>query len=484
MVEKKKSICLFCSLGCGTAFRTAGEHVTAIDYDKDNLINKGSLCPRGNYNFELLNHPNRLTGPQIGQKKVSWSEAISFLEHRLKENSPESVGIVLSSIASNEEAYLAAKLAKALGIKNVSAAGDPADLEAYQGSRWEAEGAQLAKIEEIGNEEALLIVGDVLTRSPVLSKRVNQVKYGKRGNKILVVDPNKSHTSWFATTHLQNKPGTEALLLAAMLKVLSGDKINLDLDKVSKKVGISADQIERAAKEFGEAASGTIIFVPRSTGERNDLINYFIKVLASLSPNKKCITFYSYGNTLGVNTILAGMLGDHTSYPDLPKKIEGGQLKALLMLGEDISTSEPELTKKIRKLKFVALSNYFATGMVEDSVLLLPLASHLEEEGSYTLADGRVEDRMAIAPMVGTKSNLEILASLLNTDLEISTVTHEANEVVRKGAPSVKVDLNEKLAEAQEIMGKESAPQLDITHFGNNDLVKNFFWYRVNNKGG
>jgi NADH dehydrogenase/NADH:ubiquinone oxidoreductase subunit G len=154
------------------------------------------------------------------------------------------------------------------------------------------------------------------------------------------------------------------------------------------------------------------------------------------------------------------------------------------MLGEDLSSSQPELTKKIMKLKFVALSNYFATGLVEDSVLLLPLASHLEEEGSYTLADGRVEDRMAIAPMVGAKSNLDILASLLNMDLEISKVTQEANEVVGKGAPLVKVDLNEKIAEAQEIAGKESVPQLDITHFGNNSLVKNFFWYRVNNKVG
>lgn len=488
MVEKKKSICLFCSLGCGVAFRTAGEHVTAIDYDKENSINRGSLCPRGHYNFELLNHPHRLTEPQIGKRKVSWSEALSFLGHRLKEFDPDSVGIVLSSISSNEDAYLAAKLAKVLGIKNICAAGDPADLEAYQGYKWEAAGAELAKVEEIGNSEALLIIGDILTRSPVLSKRVNQVKYGKRGNKILVVDPNKTHTSWFATTHLKNKPGTEALLLAAMIKVIAQEnkkrRIDINLQKAAKTVGISQEAIIKAARDFNRAASGTIIFAPGPTKQRNDLINYFIKVLAGLSTNKKYITFYGFGNTLGVNTILDGMLGEHASYPELLKKIEKGQLKALLMLGEDLSESHPDLEKKIRNLKFIAMSNYFTTGLVDEAVLVLPLASYLEGIASYTLADGSVVKLQPVAPKVGSKSNLEIIASLLNAKVEPKKIEQETKEVRGKGVPEEKADLKEKISEARKIKAKEKAPELNITHFGNNSLVKNFFWYKVNNKVG
>ncbi len=483
----RKSICLFCSLGCGVAYRTSGEHVTAIDYDKDNPINKGSLCPRGHYNFELLNHPQRLVEPQIGKKKVSWSEALTFLSHKMKEFSPESIGIVLSSISSNEEAYLAAKLAKVLGIKNICGAGDPADQEAYQGFKWGVEGAELSKVEDIDKGEALLIVGDILTRSPVLSKRVNKVKYGKRGNKIIVIDPNKTHTSWFATTHLVNSPGTEALLLAAMIKVIAEEKkkgkIELNLDTVSKTIGIPKEVITNAARDFNAASSGTIIFVPRESNVRNDLINYFIKVLAKLSPNKKFITFYSFGNTMGVNTILDQMVEGHTSYPELIKKIEDGQIKALIMLGEDISTSQPELNKKFDHLKFVAMSNYLITELVDEAILLLPLASHLEEAASYTLADGRIDRLEALASKVGTKSNLEIIASLLNVELDSEKVTMEANEIMSRGIPKQKVELKEKIAEAQKITAKEQIPQLDITHFGNNSLVKNFFWYRVNNVG-
>jgi len=488
MVEKKRSICLFCSLGCGTMFRTAGEHVLAIDYDRDNPVNQGSLCPRGNYNFELLNHPCRLAEPQIGKRKASWRETIDLLRRRFMEFDPDSVGIVVSSLSSNEDACLAAKLAGQLGTKNIAAAADPADLEAYAGSKWEAEGAKLARIEKMGKEEALLIIGDVLTRSPVLAKRVNQVKYGKRGNRVTVIDPNQTHTSWFATTHLKNQPGTEALVLAAILKVVSEEsgkaRIDLNLEKVSKTVGIPQEVLVKAARDFNAAASGTIIFVPRETIARNDLCAYFARMLASLSPNKKYITCYGFGNTLGVNTILDGMVSGHLSSADLLKKVEGGQLKALLILGEDLAASHPELEKRIRGLELVAMSNYFLTPLTDDALTLLPLASHLENSASYTLADGRRERIDAAAPKVGTMSNAEIIAALLGDKVDLGQADQEAKAVVEKGVPSDKAELKQKLSEAQKITARKDAPELNITHFGNNRLVRNFFWYRVNNKHG
>jgi len=484
----KKSICLFCSMGCGVAFRTAGEHVTAIDYDKENPTNHGSLCPRGHYNFELLNHPARLTEPRIGQKKISWGEALPFLSRKLKESSPDSIGIFVSSIASNEDAYMAAKLAQALGTKNISAAGNRADQEAYQGSRGEAEGAKLVKIEEIEKDDALLIIGDILTQAPCLSKNVNKVKYGKRGNQILVVDPNQTHTTWFATTHLKNNPDTEPLLLAAMIKVLAEKhkkgKLDIDLEKAAKAIGVSQEAIIKAAQDFDAAPSGTIIFVPRKENEGNELVGYLIKVLAGLSAGKKFITFYGFGNTLGVNIILDRMMGGHTSYAELLKKIENGEIKSLLMLGEDIAASQPELEKKVRQLDLVGMSSCFSTPLVDETLLLLPLASHLESAAGYVLADGRNENVEPVAPQVGARSNVEIIAGLLENKMDAGKVTQETKQMVEKGVPQEKVDLKQKLAEAQRIKAKESLPELNITHFGNNRLAKRFFWYKVNNKIG
>src|SRR3989339_781027 len=91
----KKSVCLFCSLGCGLACRVEGREAVAIDYDRNNPVNLGALCPRGYYNYELLNHPGRLTSPSVGGEDGSWGEAASKVRRELQGIDPGSIGIVV-----------------------------------------------------------------------------------------------------------------------------------------------------------------------------------------------------------------------------------------------------------------------------------------------------------------------------------------------------------------------------------------------------
>jgi predicted molibdopterin-dependent oxidoreductase YjgC len=471
MVDKRKTICLFCSLGCGVAFRTSGGQITAIDYDRENPVNQGSLCPRGYYNLELINHPQRLTRPQIGKRKVSWDEAVSFAKRELKKFDPSSIGIALSSMASNEDAYTASLMANSLGIKIVASVGDPADIEAFEGNKWSVEGAFLENVERIGESNVFLIIGDILTRSPVLSKRINQVKYGKRGNQIIVIDPNVSHTSWFATTHLKNRPGTEALLMAAILKVLAEENkreiIDIDLQKVSQAVGIPAESIIRAAKSFDEAESGTIIFAPGKNIQRNDLVQYFVKAASSFSINKKHITFYSYGNALGVNTIIDSMVEGR-------EKNLGG-VKALISLGEDAA---------VPGVKFTVRSGFFTPDTLDENTVLLPLASHIERKGNVTMAGKRNVNFKPIAHKVGGRSNVKIINSLADIKMDFDETLNQTSRILAGGIKEEKVDMKQKISEARDISARPSASPEDITHFGDNELVKRFFWYRVNNKTG
>jgi len=407
--------------------------------------------------------------PQVGRNKVSWNEAISFAKKELEKCGPGSIGIALSSNSSNEDAYATGFIAKELGIKTVLASGDEADNEACQGNRWQVEGVAPGNIDDIGSSGSLLIVGDILTRSPVLSKRINLVKYGKRGNQIIVIDPNASHTSWFATIHLKNKPGTEALLMTALLKALEGskkEKIDVDLDEVSKTVGIPADIITRAAKAFDAASSGTVIFSPSKNIQRNDLVQYFAKVASSLSINKKHITFHGYGNALGINTIIDSMVEDRGSKADI---------KALISIGDDMD---------IPATKFSVRACYFAPDTVKENTVLLPLASHMESEGTVMLAGGRTESFKPLAPKVGGKTGLEIMSLISGIKISPDEASEEAGKILAKGIKEEKVDLKKKISEALDLRPKTAATLENITHFGNNRLVKRFFWYRVNNKNG
>ncbi len=483
----KKSICLFCSLGCGVCFRVDGERVTQIDYDGDNPVNNGSLCPRGHYNLELIEHPGRLSDPMIGSRKASWEEAMANIRSKIKDADPSTIGILLSGMASNEEALLAGKLARALGIKNIASAGDPSDLEAYEGTKLETPVCSLGKVGEIDSVEALLIVGDILTRSPVLSQRINRVKYGKRGNKIIVIDPNRSHTSWFATNHLKPRPGCEAALLAGMIKVISEENgkgpVDLELEQVAEITGIPSSSIIGAAREFNCAASGFVLFAPSAGKSRNDLIKYLTRVICDLSPNKKQAAFYSFGNTLGVNVILDRTVEARTSFPEFKEKIKSGEIMNLILLGDNVFAGDPDIEKKLERMNLLAFSSIFPQKIYQNAQITLPLASHLEAGGSFKLADGRVETIEPVVGKAGRRSNSDIITSLLNfNDEDREKLKAEAYELAGKGPLMQKANPAEKIAESLESSPKEEYPIENITHFGNNDLVRNFFWFRANNR--
>lgn len=470
MVEKKRSICLYCSLGCGTSFRANDGRLTAIDYDKDDVFTRGSLCPRGHYNIELINHPKRLTDPQVGNKKISWKEAISFIHEQRKKYTPDELGISISANASNEDALLVGEAAKQLGIRRVIVSGNAADNEAYDGTKWGTQISTYAKTENIGNADALLIVGDILIRSPVLSRSVNKVKYGKRGNQVIVVDPNASHTSWFATTHLRPKPGTETVLVAGILKVICEEnktcKADLDLAKASEITGIAVSQIESSAKAFDAAESGAIIFAPSDHILRNDLAEYFIRHISASSPHKDHITYYGSGNAHGVNLILDHQVKDRISSLD--------NIKALFSFGPvNIPAS----------LDLLVYCGYFMPDKLPKNSIMLPLASHMERKGSVILAGEKFRNFKPIGHKVGGKTPIEVVSLMMEKKSSLSEIIKKTNDIIAKGTTKAVADLKEKLREALKITATPPYGPDNITHFGNNEQVKRFFWYRVNNNG-
>ncbi|MCU0641035.1 MAG: molybdopterin-dependent oxidoreductase [Candidatus Margulisbacteria bacterium] len=458
-------------MGCGVSLRDEGK---ALAYAQDNPVNKGALCPRGHYNLELVNHPGRLAEPQIGKRKVSWEEALTFIKQELQPFRKDEVGCLVSCLLSNEAALAVARTAQALGVKNVLTAGAAADLEAYEGNKWTVPGAELASLDHLEKSEALLIIGDILSRSPVLSRRINQVKYGKRGNQIVVIDPNQTRTTWFATDHLACRPGTEPVVLAALAGALPAEE-------AAAICGIAAAKLEQTAAAFRTAASGTVIYVPQSKRPRNDLGVYYVKKLAAASPNKKYLVYYLFGNTLGVNTVIDREIPDHPTYHELLGKIERGEIKSLLLFGEDISAGHEELQKKFRMLKFVVYAGYFESESpaIYDNSIILPLASQFEGGGSYVLADGSLAACEPIVPAAGSVP-LEKICGLL---ADCKPGRNDARECVGQGPVTKAKAEAEAEGEVRAVRAAEQGPVKPITYFGNNQLVGNFFWFQVNKNG-
>lgn len=146
--KETRSICPYCSVGCGILlYSQDGELVTAHG-DKDHPINEGSLCSKGAsvMNLRLVSdkhgnytpNPNRLTTVKYrAPNSTTWEEkdwdwAVKRIAEKVKETRDASFvrtdkkGVTVnrtlamahigSAALDNEEAYLLAKMQRALGM--------------------------------------------------------------------------------------------------------------------------------------------------------------------------------------------------------------------------------------------------------------------------------------------------------------------------------------------------------------------------------
>jgi predicted molibdopterin-dependent oxidoreductase YjgC len=119
------SICPYCATGCGIFLGISDGKLTGVSGRREGSVNRGNLCVKGRFGATaFVQHPDRLQQPYIkkdGQMvKASWDEALGMVAQKLAGYKPGEVAVVSSARCTNEENYLAQKLARAvLGTNNV-----------------------------------------------------------------------------------------------------------------------------------------------------------------------------------------------------------------------------------------------------------------------------------------------------------------------------------------------------------------------------
>lgn len=125
--QEIKSICSYCGVGCGVYLGVRGNEVVSVRGDKENIVNEGTLCVKGRFGFEFINHKDRLKYPLIKRndefEEVTWDEALSFIAEKIKitisKNGPHSLAGLSSARCTNEDNYLFMKLLRTLGTNNI-----------------------------------------------------------------------------------------------------------------------------------------------------------------------------------------------------------------------------------------------------------------------------------------------------------------------------------------------------------------------------
>jgi anaerobic selenocysteine-containing dehydrogenase len=514
-VNSTKTICPFCSLQdwlklqwSSSTARFTKDSFISVDYDAQSPINEGSLCPRGNAVAELVDHPKRLICPRLNGQDVDWEEAFSHAATSLKDlarkHGPEAVGILAGGGLTLGEALNLEKLAREV-LKTPYVAplfpDDGAVFHSLARLGWDT-GFSLKDLQE---RQVMLLVGDVFTEHPVISKRILRAKYKDRGHRLFVIDSLATPTTWFAHEHLQPIPGTEVLVLAGITQMLSASAkentgefpLKLDLGAIAKRTGVSQEQMDTVASALSSASDGAII--QSNLYGHQDLPGACAilgHALARLAGSKfSFLHLPVFCNSRGVFQVLSSAEKGQklVSGPQILEMVTEGKIKGLLLFGLDPLSAVPseKLAEVLGRLEFLLVADVLPTHSTPLADVLLPVAVGPEKSGQLLYLNGEKQDFELAIPAPGLawpeKDIIENLARKLSPKHDLSATPQEIEERLKGGA---KTPWLEMLAEVEPVLGKKLSadegketayplflvPTAVPAHLGDGSLSRHLSW--------
>lgn len=281
--------CHLCEATCGLELTLEGDQVVGVRGDAEDVFSHGYLCPKGAAIGQLEGDPDRLTRPLLRaggeRREVSWEEAFSHIAERLRpiieRHGPNAVGIYLGNpnVHNLAGAFYAKPLVKAIGTRNVCSASTVDQMPKHVSSGLMFGDPLSIAVPDIDRTDHLLMLGanprmsnGSLCTAPDFPGRLDALR--ARGGRLIVVDPRRSRTAARADEHVAIRPGTDVLLLAAMVNTLfEEDSVGLGrlashvsgVDRVRAAVtgftpevvaarcGVGADTVRRLTRDLAAA---------------------------------------------------------------------------------------------------------------------------------------------------------------------------------------------------------------------------------------
>ena len=282
MENWKKTGCVLCAQNCGIEVLIENDRMVKVRPDKDNPRSKGYICRKG-MNVQYHEHnADRLTTPlkrtDTGFVPISWDQALDEIAEKLRKTvdtyGPKSVAYMGGGGQGQHfEAAFALTLLRGLGSKyHYTALGQELTGYFFVCGRMGGRQNRFFIPHEDGADMILAagwngMESHQMPRAPMVLR-----EFSKNPDKVLaVIDPRRSETAAIADIHIPLQPGTDALLVRAMISLIlkngwenreyitqhtSGfDKIeswfrNFDIEKALQVCQVSLDDVTRLCSEL------------------------------------------------------------------------------------------------------------------------------------------------------------------------------------------------------------------------------------------
>jgi anaerobic selenocysteine-containing dehydrogenase len=377
---------------CGLALEVEDERVVSVRGDQDDVFSRGYLCPKGVALADVHHDPDRLRRPlrRSGTdfEEIGWDEALSEASDGLariqRAHGRDTVALYLGNPTAHSysASFAALELAAALGTRNVYSTASvdhlPHMFAAYHvfGSR------ALLPVPDLDRTSFLLVLGanplssnGSLMGAPNVGRRLRDLH--ARGGRLVVVDPRRTQTARLADVHLAIRPGTDVLLLLALVRTVfeeglaDAGPLGARLDgvdalrvaaapyapeRVAAATGIDAEDIRRLARDFAAAPSAACYGrLGVCTQRFGAVCCWLMTALNALTGNLDRIGGAMFTTPAADLVRLAALLGESGSFGRWRSRVRGlpefaGELP-LAALAEEIDTPGPG---RIRGLVTVA----------------------------------------------------------------------------------------------------------------------------------
>jgi anaerobic selenocysteine-containing dehydrogenase len=471
--------CSLCEAMCGLVIETEGGRIRSVRGDADDVFSRGHICPKAVALQDVHDDPDRIRRPlrRRGRdwEEISWDEALDEAAVRLtglqRAHGRDTVGVYQGNpLFHNYGGVLFGQmLLHTLSETRFSATS--ADQLPQMLSALLMFGHQvLLPIPDVDRTSYFLALGanplasnGSLMSAPGIEKRLRAMR--ARGGRLVVVDPRRTETAAIADLHVAIRPGTDALLLMALVHVLfaegrvrpghlaplidglqtvEGLARAFAPEAVAEPTGVGAEVIRQIARELSEAPAAICYGrIGVSTQEFGALCCWLINVLNVLTANLDrpggVLFTRPAANMVGV----ASRIGQRGSFATRHSRVRGlpefggewpvavlaeeietegpGRIRGLVTIAGNPALSAPNgrrLEGALARLDFMVSVDFHLNETTRHAHLILPPASPLERDHydlifhSLAVRNTSKYSPRLFAPPPGAREDWQILGQL------------------------------------------------------------------------
>jgi anaerobic selenocysteine-containing dehydrogenase len=458
-----------------------GGRIVGVRGRVEDRVNRGRLGPKDLFGWQANHSPDRLTRPLVRRDgelvETDWDAAMEAVAGRTRELMDErgasSIAFYTTGQLFLEEYYTLALIARG-GIGTNHLDGNTRLCTATAGEALKESfgcDGQPGSYTDLDHADVICLYGhNVAETQTVLWARILDRLAGPEPPRIVCVDPRRTPVAEHATVHLAPRPGTNVMVMNALLHELIEhewidreyvDQHTVGFDELATMVAtctperaaevcdVSADELREAARLIG-TAERLVSTVLQGFYQSNQATAAAVQVnnvhlLRGMLGRPGCGLLQMNGQPTAENTRECGADGDlpgfrnwandqhvqelaevwnvdpgHIPHHGPPTHLmqilryaEQGSIRFLYVSGTNPAVSLPEL-RRIRSLLsqdrlFLVVQDIFLTETAQLADVVLPAATWGEKTGTFTNADRTVHlSEKAVDPPGEARPDLDI----------------------------------------------------------------------------